>query len=43
MKVYKESDCASPCNQAWREFQVIDILFTSRHRLYYLPIYSFQH
>ena len=25
IKVYKESDCASPCNKALREFQVIDI------------------
>ena len=25
IKVYKESDCASPCNEALREFQVIDI------------------
>ena len=42
MKVYKESDCASPCNEAFKELQVIDT-FTSRHRLYDLPIYSFQH
>ena len=27
MKVYKESDCASPCNEALREFQVIEIFF----------------
>ena len=27
MKVYKESDCASPCNEALREFQVIDIFY----------------
>ena len=25
IKVYKESDCASPCNEALRELQVIDI------------------
>ena len=25
IKVHKESDCASPCNEALREFQVIDI------------------
>ena len=25
MNVYKESDCASPCNEALRELQVIDI------------------
>ena len=25
IKVYKESDCASPCNEALRKFQVIDI------------------
>ena len=25
IKVYKESDCAPPCNGALREFQVIDI------------------
>ena len=42
MNVYKESDCASPCNEALRELQVIDIFFTSRHRLCYLSIYSFQ-
>ena len=24
-RVYKESDCASPCNEALRKLQVIDI------------------
>ena len=27
MTVYKESDCASPCNEALRELQVIDIFY----------------
>ena len=27
MTVYKESDCASPCNEALREFQVTDIFY----------------
>ena len=27
MNVYKESDCASPCNEALRELQVIDIFY----------------
>ena len=27
MTVYKESDCASPSNEALREFQVIDIFY----------------
>ena len=31
-----------PVMKLFRELQVIDT-FTSRHRLYYLPIYSFQH
>ena len=38
--VYEESYSASPCNEAWRELQVIDF-FTSRQRLYYLPVFSF--
>ena len=31
-----------PVMKLFRELQVIDT-FTSKHRLYYLPIYSFQH
>ena len=31
-----------PVMKLFRVLQVIDT-FTSRHRLYYLPIYSFQH
>ena len=27
MKVYKESHCASPCNEALRELRVIDIFY----------------
>ena len=44
MKVYKESDSASPCNEALRELQVIDILYQQTSTVvYYLTIYSFQH
>ena len=27
MKVYKESDCASPCHETLREFRVIDSFY----------------
>ena len=52
MKVYKESDCASPCIEALRKFQVIDIFYQQAsnvlrtHLLYFstsiLPVVIFK-
>ena len=42
MKVYKESDCSSPCNEALKELQVIiDVSYQQAYLLYNLPIYPF--
>ena len=40
-KFIKSQIVLFPVMKLFRELQVIDT-FTSRHRLYYLPIYSFQ-
>ena len=41
MKVYKESDCSSPCNEALKELQVIDVSYQQAYLLHNLPIYPF--
>ena len=41
-KFIKSQIVLLPVMKLFRELQVIDT-FTSKHRLYYLPIYSFQH
>ena len=41
-KFVKSQIVLLPVMKLFRELQVIDT-FTSKHRLYYLPIYSFQH
>ena len=41
-KFLKSQIVLLPVMKLFRELQVIDT-FTSKHRLYYLPIYSFQH
>ena len=44
-KLIKSQIVLLPVMKLFRELQVIDTIdtFTGRHRLYYLPIYSFQH